>query len=249
MPSYLITGCSRGLGLELVKSLVDRKAPSADDTIFASSRSEAPSEQLQDIIKRASERVKYVQLDTEDAKSIQSAASHMEKELGEAGLDVLINNAGVQYAEPGGAREMHSLQKTLTTNVVAVHHVTAAFLPLLQKGQQKKIINISSTLGSIGMKDIFAMAPVSSYKISKTALNMLTVQYSVDLAGEGFTVVAVSPGWLKTDLGGPYADLTPTQGAVATLDLIEKLTPSDNGSYKNIDISGHDSYNGETIPW
>lgn len=83
------------------------------------------------------------------------------------------------------------------------------------------------------------MAPVSSYKIPKRALNMLTVQYSLELANEAFTVVAISPGWLKTNLGGPDADLTLAQGAAAAADVIENLTRDDNGMFKNIYIPGN----------
>jgi len=96
----------------------------------------------------------------------------------------------------------HSLEKTLDTNVIAVHKVTSAFLPLLSKGNAKKIINISSTLGSMAEKDYSALAPFPSYKISKAALNMLTVQYSMELGPKGFIVLCLSPGWLQTDLGG-----------------------------------------------
>lgn len=144
---------------------------------------------------------------------------------------------------------MDSLEISLATNVTSVHKVSSAFLPLLLNGQQKKIVNISSTLGSMAMKDYSAQAPFPSYKISKAALNMLTVQYSMDLAPKGFTVLAVSPGWLQTDLGGPQADLSPETGAKSVLDIVYGATKEDNGTFRNILVQDHPYYDGKTPPW
>lgn len=248
MPSYLVTGSSRGLGLELVKQLA-RRSDASQITIFATTRSNQPSTQLKEIIDSSSASVKHVVLDVEDQASISSAVSKIKAELGDRGLDVLINNAGIQQADLKGAREMDTLEKHLMTNVVSVHKVTNAFLPLLQKGKEKKIINITSTLGSIAMVDNFLAAPVASYKISKTALNSLTVQYALDLKDEGFTVLAISPGWLKTDLGGPYADLAVEVGAERTIGIIEEATVKDTGRFRNIHVSGMPHYDGKDPAW
>ena len=144
---------------------------------------------------------------------------------------------------------MDSLEVSLATNVTSVHKVSSIFLPLLSNGQQKKIVNISSTLGSMAMKDYSAQAPVPSYKISKAALNMLTVQYSMDLAPTGFTVLAVSPGWLQTDLGGPQADLSPETGAKSVLDIVYHSTKEDNGAFRNVLVQGRPYYDGKNPPW
>jgi len=161
----------------------------------------------------------------------------------------LINNAGILVIENNGPCDMHALQSTLETNVVAVYNVSSTFIPLLQQGKQKKIVNITSTLGSVGLNDYFKMMPMSSYKISKTALNMLTVQYANDLDSKGFTVFGINPGWLRTDLGGSDADLAPDIGAKATMDIIYNSTKKDNGASRNIFVAGEQVYNGENPPW
>ena len=251
MSAYLITGCSRGLGLQLVKTLAQTTLSQAK-VIFATSRSSQPSEALLSIINNSPDRVKFIQLDPANPQSISQAVSQTHQGLNShslEGLDVLINNAATQSAEPGGARAMHSLQSTLTANVIAVHEVTSAFLPLLQNGQGKKIINISSSLGSIAIASELAFAAVSSYKISKTALNMLTVQYALDLKEEGFTVVAVSPGNLRTEIGGSGAGMSAAEGAEKVLEVVENLMPKDNGAFRDIFVEGSEVYKGGEIPW
>ena len=247
MASYLITGCSRGLGLELVKQLISTSSSSVG-TIFATARSPSPSAALQDSISSSDGRVHFVQLDVTDDGSIATATKHVTQQLGDHGLDVLINNAGIQAFDKS-ASGMDSLDTVLATNVSSVHKVSAAFLPLLSKGEAKKIVNITSTLGSITLKDRYAMAPMISYKVSKAALNMLTAQYSIELAPKGFIVFAVSPGWLRTDLGGSHADLPVETGAKATVDVILSSTKQDNGAFRNIYVEGHPNYTGENAPW
>lgn len=246
MATYLITGTSRGLGLELISQLLRR---GNIKKIFATARNPTPSKELQSVLDTNPSLVKFVQLDVDNPSSIHQAVATVKADLDGEGLDVLINNAGVLYVEPEGAPKMHALQRTLETNVVGVHNVSSAFLPLLRLGKAKKLVNITSTMGSISLKDFMVHAPTASYKISKAALNMMTAQYSLDLKDEGFIVAGISPGWLKTDLGGPGADLDVGQGAAATLDIIEKLGPEDNGAFKNIYIEGSAHYDGQNAPW
>ena len=246
MSSYLVTGCSRGLGLVLVKELLKSPASSVR-TILATARSSSPPAALAEAIKSSDGRLHFVQLDVVDPKSIQSATKASSEILGSAGLDVLINNAAI--TEHAIASAMQDFGKILETNVVAVHTVTQGFLPLLEQGREKKIANITSTLGSVGYNEYTKGMPVSAYKISKTALNMLSVQYANDLGPKGFTIVLVSPGWLRTDLGGSDADLEPEVGAKATLDVIHSSTPKDNGRFRDIFVEGKQMYSGKDAPW
>lgn len=245
MSSYLVTGCSRGLGLELVRQL----AAGSAKTVIATARAPHPTTDLENVIKSAQGRIHFVQLDQDDSASIQRAFVEAEKLLDKAGLNVLINNAATQYKDDAGTPGMEHLDQTLRTNVVSIHNVTAAFLPLLRQAQPRKIINISSTLGLMSMAEIFAPAPVASYKISKAALNMLTVQYALDLAKEEFIVMAISPGNMKTDLGGADAELSTKDGALATIDIIEHATQKENGTFKNISIPGNPTYDGTHPGW
>lgn len=244
MASYLITGCSRGLGLELTKLLA--ASPSAS-LIFATARRETTA--LKSIVDSSDGRVIYVHLEVTDDASIASAVKTVTGKLHGNGLDVLINNAGIQVLESHGATKMHALEQTLQINVIGVHKVSSAFLPLLEKGTLKKLLIITSELGSKGMKDYSAKAPFPSYKVSKAAVNMIMVQYAMELKPKGFTVFGVSPGWMKTDLGGPGADLEPIVGATQVLEILEKATPEDNGHYKQIFVEGSEIYNGKDIPW
>ncbi|KAH8807851.1 hypothetical protein F5884DRAFT_881366 [Xylogone sp. PMI_703] len=251
MSSYLITGTSRGLGLELVRSLVSLPA-STVGKIFATARSSSPTPPLAEIIENSSGRVHFIELDVSNEFSIIAAATEVEKQLGpKQGLDVIINNAGIQ-SQPAlaSATKISDLEEAFSVNVSGVHLVTSAFLPQLSKGREKKIINISSTVGSIGLSSCFAANPFISYKVSKAALNMLTVQYAQELGPKGFTVVAVSPGWLKTDLGGSNADLPPAVGANRVVDIIlNTRQDKDNGAFRDIYVEGSDLYTGQNPPW
>jgi len=156
MASYLITGCSRGLGLSLVETLLSMPK-SEVGTIFATARGESPA--LLELARKHTDRVVTVQLDVLSEKSILEAASRVEQKLNGQGLDVLINNAGIMGVKPGGTSTMLGLssmvQVKLTNkhnrddlefhfrmNVLAPHHVTSAFVPLLKAGKLKKIANM-----------------------------------------------------------------------------------------------------------
>jgi NAD(P)-dependent dehydrogenase (short-subunit alcohol dehydrogenase family) len=252
MASFLITGSSRGLGLELVRNLVTLNQ-STIGTIFASSRASSPSSDLAQVIQTSNGRVQYVQLDVNNQSSVEAATATVAQKLlpSKTGLDVLVNNAGIQISEQKASLvNVADLDTTLSTNVTSVHRVTAAFLPLLSQGQAKKIVNVSSTMGSIDLSVRSGVTYHPSYKISKAALNMLTVQYAAELGPQGFTVFAVSPGWLQTDLGGAYAHLKPADGARQVTDIILKSTPEkDNGSFRDIYIEGDSLYTGANPPW
>ncbi|KAL8645078.1 MAG: hypothetical protein Q9226_007464 [Calogaya cf. arnoldii] len=252
MASYLITGTSRGFGLALVHELAT--LPASDiSKIFATARGDAPS--LTELVKKSSGRVIFIQLDVTDEASIKKAAAEVEANLAGKGLDVLINNAGVcQYAFEG-VQSMDNLAESFTINVLGVHWTTQAFLPLLKKGTQKKVVNMSTTtLASITDAAKAHYLPAPAYKISKAAMHSLTVQYALDFEKEGFTFMALSPGWMKTDLGGgEMADLTAEQGAKASLDMIFKPGQELNGQYPRVHVKGWENaernqYDGKNAP-
>ncbi|KAG6999652.1 phomenoic acid biosynthesis cluster MFS-type transporter [Physcia stellaris] len=255
MASYLITGANRGFGLALARQLISLPA-SEVAKVFATARSDAP--ELVELAKKSSDRVVIVNLDVTNEASIKQAAAEVEADLSGKGLDVLINNAGVcQYASDG-VKSMDNLAESFTINVLGVHWVTRAFLPLLYKGTQKKVVNIpsSTTLGSITLSRAAHYLPAPAYKISKAAMNALTVQYALDYEKEGFTFMALSPGWMKTDLGGgDMADLTPDEGARASLDIIFKPGQELNGQFPKVLVKGwekaegNNQYDGSIPPW
>ncbi|KAM4065218.1 short chain dehydrogenase [Hirsutella rhossiliensis] len=255
MASFLITGASRGFGLALARELVSLPATKVGKVI-ASARGDSPD--LDELAKNSAGRVVVVRLDVTNQESIKQAAADVEAKLGGKGLDVLINNAGVcQYASDG-VKSMDNLQESFTINVLGVHWVTRAFLPLLRKGNLKKVANISSstTFGSTTLAGATHILPAPAYKISKAALNALTVQYALDHEKEGFSFIALCPGWMKTALGGgDMADLTPEQGAKASLDIIFTPGQKYNGQMPKVLVKGWEKaeginkYDGAIAPW
>ncbi|KAJ5163937.1 Short-chain dehydrogenase/reductase SDR [Penicillium coprophilum] len=253
MASYLVTGSSRGLGLALVARLA--ALPKTEvGTIIATARQDK-SPQLREIATTSSGRVQIVKLDVTDESSVKEAVAAVERQLEGKGLDYLVNNAGVSDWSPTGLDGMDNLNETFNINVTGTHLVSRAFLPLLRKGDKKTIINISSTVGSIAMTESYGYLTTPAYKISKAALNMLTAQYAQQYARDGFTVLAISPGWLRTDLGTDKADLSVETGAEKVLDIIQKVTPDQNGKFLNIYVpksetqNGASHYDGKEIPW
>ncbi|KAK4107249.1 NAD(P)-binding protein [Canariomyces notabilis] len=255
MATYLITGASRGLGLTIA-SILASQPESAVATIFAAARRDN-SAQLKELREKHPGRVKFVQLDVSDDKSVEEAARSVEQELNGKGLDVLINNAGVMPWIHGGIEKMDDLNDTFNTNVTGVHRATRHFLPLLRKGQQKKVVNISSSVGSISLASRYQHLSTPSYKITKAALNALTVDYGLTFAKEGFTFIVISPGWLQTDLGGSAADLPVEVGAKEVVRITNEATKDDNGKFFDINVPQWDSkdsrdagmYRGSILPW
>lgn len=140
MASYLVTGSGRGLGLELVTQLL--ALPSSQvSTVFATTRS-SPTTALQSLIDKSNGRLVHIPLVVTDKSSIDNAVRLVDQKLNGKGLDVVINNAGIQPFTPNGIQNMDNLREAFEVNVEAVHNITAAFLPLLRKSQQKKVVNM-----------------------------------------------------------------------------------------------------------
>ncbi|KAF2138181.1 uncharacterized protein K452DRAFT_235146 [Aplosporella prunicola CBS 121167] len=250
MTTYLVTGASRGLGLAIAEILVNKTDTSK---VFAAARSESAG--IKKLASETSGRVEFVQLDITSEESAKNAASQVEQSLNGKGLDVLVNNAGIMNYTPNGIDTMNDLDETFKINVTGVHYVTSALLPLLRKGSLKKVINISTTLGSIAMAPTYSVFPVPAYKVSKAALNMLTVQYAQSLADEGFVIVAIAPGWVQTDLGGEAADLTIEQSTKSITDILARVDAKDNAKFFNVHVPGWEhadglnQYDGACPPW
>lgn len=142
MATWLITGSSRGIGLELIKQLLD--LPSSQiSTIFAVNR--GPSEALNHLISRSAGRVISIVIpDITKEESVAKGVAEVETHLSGKGLDVLVNNAGIMPRSPGGVQTMpgEQLLDVLNNNVVSAHVVTKMFLPLLERGQGRKIVNM-----------------------------------------------------------------------------------------------------------
>ncbi|KAH7042847.1 short-chain dehydrogenase-like protein [Macrophomina phaseolina] len=235
MASYLITGSSRGIGLALA-ALLACKPVSEVSKVFASARRE--SDALKKLIDESAGRVEFIQLDVASEQSAKQAARIVEKSLDDKGLDVVVNNAAIMNLTPNGIENMTDLEETFKVNVAGVHYVTSAFLPLLKRGSLKKVINISAIISSINKASASKHLHVPAYKISKAALNMLTVQYAQAFEDKDFTFVAIYPGWVKTDMGSEAADLTVEESVNGILDILSRVTVTETGQFFTVNVPG-----------
>ncbi|GAA5811917.1 hypothetical protein MFLAVUS_005364 [Mucor flavus] len=229
--TYIVTGASRGIGLEFVEQLTAR-----GDIVFACARNPDSSKGLQALIDN--EKIFGIQLDATCDQSIKAAAEEISSKASE-GVDVLINNAGI-----GGTMGLNventskeEYLKVFETNVTGVSEVLKAFLPILRKRGQdnvKKVLNMSSVLGSITeMESGDGEGFGSAYCVSKAGLNMLTKMFACQLAKENFIVYSSHPGWVKTELGGDGA-LTEKKDSIAgQLAKLDSLTVQDNGGFSD----------------
>jgi NAD(P)-dependent dehydrogenase (short-subunit alcohol dehydrogenase family) len=232
MRRILVTGANRGLGLEFVRQLLAR-----GDRVLAACRHPAKAIDLNHLLADQSDRLHVCQVEMADPDSI----AMLGREAGSVfdGLDLLINNAGMNVSgERFGSVAGDALASTLRTNTIGPFLLTQALAPLLTKGTKAVVANISSQLGSIARTDSFY---TPSYAISKAALNMATVLLSHGMAATGVSVIALHPGWVKTDMGGAGAPLVAKDAVSGLLDVIDTLKPEDSGKFMD--------YLGRTMPW
>lgn len=237
----LVTGANRGLGLEFVRqSLV------AGARVVATSRQPGRATALNALAGEHPGKLKVLPLDITDARSRAELVRELPLVFGDDGrLNRLINNAGVLHSgERFGHLSADILDHSLQSNAVGPLLLTQALAPLLvdadaAHGQPgARVANVSSQLGSIGSTSRFG---TPSYAISKAALNMATVLLARALAERGIVVVALHPGWVRTDMGGAQADLAPVDAVAALLARIDALQTEDSGRFLDGD--------GNTLPW
>ncbi|KAH0337036.1 NAD(P)-binding protein, partial [Aureobasidium melanogenum] len=253
MATYLITGASRGIGLELTKQLLKLPASRVSKVFAVARNSEVDA--IKQLVQEYPDRVCPVSASIDDDTSIQKAAEIVKTKLAGHGLDVLVNNAGIAGTTSGSIKDMDldQLTQILNVNVIGTQRVSAAFMSLLEQGTQKKIVNMSSGLGSFAFAARTATMPTDAYIISKTALNMLTLRWANQYADAGFTIVAISPGWLKTDMGHEHADLSVEMGVAEVKRLILESGKEQNGKFLNIRVPKTEGmvfeYDGKGIAW
>ncbi|WBC10527.1 SDR family oxidoreductase [Micromonospora sp. WMMA1947] len=226
MTTTLITGANKGLGFETARRLV-----AAGHTVYVGSRNIERG-------RRAAEQLgaRAVQLDVTDDASVRAAAKVIEAA---GGLDVLINNAGVEGRGPGnvviGAADVTAdmMRETFETNVFGTVRVTHAFLPLLQRSAAPVVVNLSSGLASLTRvtdagTPTYAY-PGIAYPVSKVAVNMITVQYAK--AFPAMRINAVEPGFTRTDLNGNTGIQTVEQGAEIIVRMAQVGPDGPTGGY------------------
>lgn len=208
----LVTGANRGIGFEISRQLAIE-----DFAVVLSARDEKKATKAQRLLLEQGLDAHATLLDVTDAVSIQAGVSRIEDTFGR--LDVLINNAGIlidgeiQIAELGLAL----LQNTLETNAFGPLLLSQATVPLMKKNRYGRIVNMSSTLGALtdiaNPDSAHAEVQAPAYRMSKTLLNAVTVLLAMDLRGTNILVNSVCPGWVRTDMGGPQAPVSPEEAA------------------------------------
>lgn len=240
MSTALITGGNRGLGRAVAEALASR----GTRVVIGARDAEAGAAAAAQI----GGGTMSVQLDVTDPASVRSAAAWLEEAVG--GIDVLINNAGVLpegSAEVGEAVDLGLFEQTYATNLLGVVAVTQAFLPQLRRSAGGRIVNVSSTMGSLSDQTNPASpyygTVVPAYQSSKAALNSVTISLAKALASTPIKVTSVCPGFLQTDLtpiSREQAPLTASQGAAVVVEAA--MLPDDAASGTFIDSSG-------VVPW
>jgi NAD(P)-dependent dehydrogenase (short-subunit alcohol dehydrogenase family) len=238
MATVLITGTSRGIGLELA-----RQYAAGGWQVIATARDPEDSEGLDALAEEYGERFESYPLDVTDEESVEELADAMDGRP----LDLLINNAGT-YPRKGthiGELDYDAWSETFETNLFGVLRVTEALLENVAQSERKQIAAISSAMGSlrgvIGGNSVEQSGASYQYRTSKTALNMAMAILSRELAPRGISVVTICPGWVKTDMGGPRAAIEP-EVSVAGIRKVLAGSP--------MEITGKFlAYDGSIRPW
>jgi NAD(P)-dependent dehydrogenase (short-subunit alcohol dehydrogenase family) len=230
MATVLITGTNRGLGLEFVKHFLGRS-----DTVIATCRDSSSATELQALAAN-NENLSLKNLDVSDEQSMATFAT----ELKDTPIDVFINNAGVYGPRDANFGNVGSSEweQVIRVNAIAPMLLTQLIIGSLRQGTEKKLVYVTSKMGSI---DDNKGGGSYIYRSSKTALNSVVKSLSVDLACEGFSVAVVHPGWVRTDMGGPNGLIDVQTSVSGMLAVIDGLSPDNAGDFFN--------YDGSLIPW
>ena len=220
----VVTGANRGIGLELVRQLSER-----GDSVIATARDPESASDLSAL------GVRVEALDVENPKSIAAFG----KRLKATPVDVLVHNAAMGVAGPAIERvQAEEIESHFRVNALGPLLLTQAVLPNLRAGERKLVVAVSSGLGSIGENSTGGWV---AYRISKTALHQVMRTLSAELSKEGLSFVLISPGWVRTRMGGQDAPLSPEESVRGVLKVIDRLTPKDSGKFFN--------ERGREIPW
>ena len=229
--NVLITGASRGIGLEMVRYGIEQNW-----RIFACCRHPQQAETLLSLAKLANGRVSVHVADMYELATIQALSYELRNEP----IDMLVNNAGIYGSDKNkfGHVDVQSWINTFQVNSIAPLKISEAMIEQLRMGRQKIIACLSSKMGSMADN---GSGGSYIYRSSKAALNAVVKSMAVDLRADGIKCVALHPGWVKTDMGGPNAEISTRESVTAMFGILQSLQPADSGRF--IDIDGTD------IPW
>jgi len=229
-PVVLVTGANRGLGLEF-----SRQYAAEGWQVFAACRSPDKAGELKKLETDSGGRVRVLPMDVMDTTSVKAAAGVIGKEP----IDLLLNNAGVMGPrERLGDLDYAAWARVLDANTLGPARVVEAFVANVAKSGQKKIVTITSGMGSLADN---TSGGSYAYRSSKAAVNMVVRSLALDLAPRGITCIVMNPGWVRTDMGGPRGTISPAESIKAMRSVIADLRPDDSGKFLN--------YTGKPYPW
>jgi NAD(P)-dependent dehydrogenase (short-subunit alcohol dehydrogenase family) len=217
-PIVAVTGGNRGIGFEICRQLAARGA-----RVLLAARKTAAGTAAIDKLAKENLSAEFYPLDVTDGKSIAALRDVLKDRYGH--LDVLINNAGIIAKGEDSALkvDLATVRATLETNTFGPLHLAQGLVPLLKRSKSGRIINMSSGMGELNNNS----GGSAAYRLSKTALNGITATLAAELRG-AIAVNSVCPGWVRTDMGGPHADLDVAAGADSAvwlaLEAPQKLT-------------------------
>lgn len=225
MPTTLITGANRGLGLEFARQYA------ADGWhVYATCRDPNSASELRRLADASDHKMQILALDVTNLDNVKAAAAELE---GQA-IDLLLNNAGVggPRGQTIGNIDYDAWAKVLNVNTMGALRVSEAFVDHVARSEQKLIVTLTSGMGSIADN---TSGGSFAYRSSKAAVNMVMRSLAIDLAPRGITCVVINPGWVQTDMGGPHGNQTPAESVTKLRSLIENLGPGHSGKFVNHD--------------
>ena len=230
----LVTGANKGIGFEIARGLAQQKM-----TVLLGCRDLARAEKAAGQLAQEGWTTVPVLLDVTRPETITSAAAHIDAAHGR--LDVLVNNAGIarEWQFKPSQVALSLVKEIYQTNVFGPVAVIQAMLPLLLRSPAGRIVNVSSSLGSLAQTSdpgsFLSQLPCLGYSSSKAALNAVTVQFANELRGTPVKVNAVCPGYVATDLNNHSGPRTPEQGARIAIEMATIPQDGPTGGYFNED--------------
>ncbi len=232
MQNILITGANRGLGLGFVKKFLENKAK-----VFCTTRSTENSKKLLDYKKNYPNNLEIIELDLLN----ENSANILSNALAELPIDIFLNNAGVignSSSQYFSAVSSKTWLEVLKVNLISPLMITQKIIRNIEKSSDKKIYFLSSKVGSIQDNRSGGMY---IYRSSKTALNQVVKSLSIDLKPIGISVIALHPGWVRTDMGGHNALISVEESVKGMMKVISNTSIKNSGQFLN--------YDGKEIPW
>jgi len=225
MPSTLISGANRGIGLEFARQYLADKWQ-----VYASCRDPSSASELRRMADGSRGKLQVLSMDVGDLASVKAAALELQGKP----IDLILNNAGIggPRGQTIGNIDYETWRHVLDVNTLGPMRVAEAFVDNVAQSERKLIVTITSGMGSIGDN---ASGGAFAYRSSKAAVNMVMRSLAIDLAPRGITCVVMNPGWVQTDMGGQHARLTAPESVSAMRRLIDKLGPGQSGKFFNWD--------------